>query len=39
VIPTPEAEALADYVLSLKKDYPVPGVTAALAAAGEAAKK
>ena len=39
VIPTPEAEALVDYVLSLKKDYPVPGVTAALAAAGEAAKK
>jgi cytochrome c oxidase cbb3-type subunit 2 len=39
VIPTPEAEALADYVLSLKKDYPVPGVTAALAAAEGAAKK
>jgi cytochrome c oxidase cbb3-type subunit II len=38
VIPTPEAEALVDYVLSLKKDYPVPGVTAALAAAAEAKK-
>ena len=39
VIPSPEAEALVDYVLSLKKDYPVPGVTAALAATAEGAAK
>lgn len=32
VIPTPEAEALVDYILSLKKDYPVPGMAAAVAA-------
>ncbi len=38
VVPTPEAEALADYLLSLKKAYPIPGVTAALAAAAEGAK-
>jgi cytochrome c oxidase cbb3-type subunit 2 len=31
VVPSAEAEALVDYVLSLKKDYPVPGVTARLA--------
>ena len=29
VVPTPEAEALVDYILSLKKDYPVPGMAAA----------
>ncbi|TDU80979.1 cytochrome c oxidase cbb3-type subunit 2 [Prosthecobacter fusiformis] len=39
VIPTPEAEALVDYLLSLKKDYPVPGDPAAVAAAPAAAKK
>lgn len=33
VVPTPEAEALVDYILSLKKDYPVPGMSAAVAAA------
>lgn len=38
VVPTAEAEALVDYLLSLKKDYPIPGVTAALAAAAEAKK-
>lgn len=32
VVPTPEAEALVDYILSLKKDYPVPGMTAVAAA-------
>ncbi len=39
VVPTAEAEALVDYLLSLKKDYPIPGVTAALAAAAAEAKK
>jgi cytochrome c oxidase cbb3-type subunit 2 len=39
VIPTPEAEALVDYLLSLKKDYPVPGESAAVAAAPAAAAK
>ena len=39
VIPTPEAEALVDYILSLKKAYPIPGVSAALAATDAAAKK
>lgn len=33
VIPTPAAEALVDYLLSLKKDYPIPGMAAAVAAA------
>lgn len=33
VVPTPEAEALVDYLLSLKKDYPIPGTGAAVAAA------
>ena len=33
VVPTPEAEALVDYILSLKKDHPVPGMSAAVAAA------
>ena len=33
VVPTPEAEALVDYILSLKKDFPVPGMTAEVAAA------
>ena len=32
VVPTAEAEALVDYILSLKKDYPVPGMTAVAAA-------
>jgi len=32
VVPTPEAEALVDYLLSLKKDYLIPGMTAAAAA-------
>lgn len=31
VVPTPEADALVDYILSLKKDYPVPGASAAVA--------
>ena len=35
VIPTPEAEALVDYLLSLKKDYPLPGAGSAVAAAPE----
>ncbi len=39
VIPTPEAEALVDYLLSLKKDYPVPGAPAAVAAAAPAPAK
>ncbi|MBX7206909.1 MAG: cbb3-type cytochrome c oxidase subunit II [Verrucomicrobiaceae bacterium] len=29
VVPSAEAEALVDYILSLKKDYPVPGLAAA----------
>jgi len=33
VVPTAEAEALVDYILSLKKDYPVPGTAPAVAAA------
>lgn len=33
VVPTPEAERLVEYLLSLKKDYPVPGQAAAVAAA------
>lgn len=33
VVPTLEAEALVDYLLSLKKDNPIPGITAAAAAA------
>lgn len=33
VVPTAEAEALVDYILSLKKDYPVPGPATAVAAA------
>ena len=33
VVPTAEAEALVDYLLSLKKDYPIPGTGAAVAAA------
>lgn len=39
VVPSLEAESLVDYVLSLRKDFPIPGVTAALAAAAEAAAK
>jgi len=35
VVPTPEAEALADYLLSLKKDHPIPGAAAAIAATPE----
>jgi cytochrome c oxidase cbb3-type subunit 2 len=37
VVPTPEAEALVDYLLSLKKDYPIPGASPAVAAAAPAA--
>ena len=33
VVPTPEADRLVEYLLSLKKDYPVPGQAAAVAAA------
>ena len=32
IVPTPEAERLVEYLLSLKKDYPVPGQSAAVAA-------
>ena len=32
VVPTQEAKQLVEYLLSLKKDYPVPGQTAAVAA-------
>lgn len=39
VVPTPEAESLVQYLLSLKKDYPVPGQSAAVTAAAEPAKK
>ncbi len=39
IVPTPEAEALVDYLLSLKKDFPVPGDATAVAAAPAAAKK
>lgn len=38
VVPTAEAEALVDYVLSLKKDYPVPGISAAVTASTEPVK-
>lgn len=38
VVPLPEAEALVDYLISLKKDYPVPGVSAAVAASAQPAK-
>ena len=30
-VPTPEAEVLVDYLLSLKKDYPIPGQSAVAA--------
>ena len=33
IVPTAEAEALVDYLLSLKKDHPIPGASAAVAAA------
>jgi cytochrome c oxidase cbb3-type subunit 2 len=32
VVPTAEAEALVDYLLSLKKDHPIPGAAAAVVA-------
>ena len=32
IVPTPEAERLVEYLLSLKKDYPIPGQGAAVAA-------
>ncbi|HCN79289.1 MAG TPA: hypothetical protein DIT13_19155 [Verrucomicrobiales bacterium] len=35
VVPTEDAEALVDYLLSLKKDYPIPGRAAAMAAAAK----
>ncbi len=38
VVPTPEADRLVEYLLSLKKDYPVPGQSAAVAAAAPAKK-
>jgi cytochrome c oxidase cbb3-type subunit 2 len=38
VVPTAEAEALVDYMISLKKDYPVPGMAAAMAAAAQPKK-
>jgi cytochrome c oxidase cbb3-type subunit 2 len=38
VVPTAEAEALVDYLLSLKKDYPIPGTGAAVATAAPAKK-
>ena len=36
VVPTAEAEALVDYLLSLKKDYPIPGAGPAVAEAAPA---
>lgn len=39
VVPSAEAEALVDYLLSLKKDYPIPGISAAEVAATAPAKK
>jgi cytochrome c oxidase cbb3-type subunit 2 len=39
VVPTAEAEALVDYLLSLKKDYPIPGTSAADVATAASAKK
>jgi cytochrome c oxidase cbb3-type subunit II len=38
VVPTPEADRLVEYLFSLKKDYPVPGQSAAVAAAAPAKK-
>jgi cytochrome c oxidase cbb3-type subunit 2 len=38
VVPTPEADRLVEYLLSLKKDHPIPGQSA-VAAASAAAKK
>jgi cytochrome c oxidase cbb3-type subunit 2 len=38
-VPTPEAEVLVDYLMSLKRDYPVPGQNAPVAAAPAAAAK
>jgi cytochrome c oxidase cbb3-type subunit 2 len=38
VVPTAEADRLVEYLLSLKKDFPVPGQSA-VAAAPAAAKK
>jgi cytochrome c oxidase cbb3-type subunit 2 len=38
VVPTQEAEDLVDYIMSLKKDYPVPGAAAALAVAAQPKK-
>lgn len=39
VVPTPEADRLVEYLQSLKKDAPIPGQGAAVAAAPAAAKK
>lgn len=39
VVPTPEADRLVEYLLSLKKDYVIPGQAAAVAAAPAPAKK
>ena len=39
VVPTAEADQLVEYLLSLKKDYPVPGQVPAVAAAPAPAKK
>jgi cytochrome c oxidase cbb3-type subunit 2 len=39
VVPTPEADRLVEYLLSLKKDAPVPGQAAAVAAAAAPAAK
>jgi len=39
VVPTAEADRLVEYLLTLKKDAPVPGQAAAVAAAAPAAKK
>lgn len=38
VVPTPEAEALVDYILSLKKDFPIPGMAAAVATTSQPKK-
>lgn len=38
VVPTPEAEQLVNYILSMKRDYPKPGDAKALAASAPAKK-
>lgn len=38
IVPTPEADRLVEYLLSLKKDYPIPGQSAVAAAPAPAKK-